>query len=230
MIFVSFTPHTLGYWCCYTAISTMLPFLWAFVLCSLLLFSFYFLGQISNYFLTTFNLLNFHLLSSDDCISSSFISNITGKNKSRKKLFSRTLVWKLDKKFYIQDWFQRKRGGWREGIMVLLFYSGKPIKNQFWSLKVNMLKKKNRNIWCWVLSKTEKVRTKWGKSLKGVCHEIFDLRFFHKSVSLWPLSILLGPFLRKFAEIFATLCSLPVSMTRYIIAGVFVYRTSFQQY
>ncbi len=27
-------------------------------------------------------------------------------------------------------------------------------------------------------------------SLKGIWHEIFDLRFFHESVSSWPLSIL----------------------------------------
>ncbi len=30
--------------------------------------------------------------------------------------------------------------------------------------------------------------------LKGVWHKIFDLRFFHESVSPWPLSVLLGPF------------------------------------
>jgi hypothetical protein len=32
-------------------------------------------------------------------------------------------------------------------------------------------------------------------SLKGQCHEIFDFRFFHVSVSPKPLSIPLGPYL-----------------------------------
>ncbi len=32
------------------------------------------------------------------------------------------------------------------------------------------------------------------ESLKGQCHEIFDFRFFHESVSPNPLSIPLGPF------------------------------------
>ncbi len=31
-------------------------------------------------------------------------------------------------------------------------------------------------------------------SLKGVWHEIFELRFFHESVSSRPISIPLGPF------------------------------------
>jgi hypothetical protein len=30
--------------------------------------------------------------------------------------------------------------------------------------------------------------------LKGQCHEIFDFRFFHESVSPKPLSLPLGPF------------------------------------
>ncbi len=32
------------------------------------------------------------------------------------------------------------------------------------------------------------------ESLKGQCHEIFDFKFFHESVSPKPLSIPLGPF------------------------------------
>jgi hypothetical protein len=31
-------------------------------------------------------------------------------------------------------------------------------------------------------------------SFKGQCHEVFDFRFFHESVSPKPLSILLEPF------------------------------------
>ncbi len=44
------------------------------------------------------------------------------------------------------------------------------------------------------------------RSLKGQCHEIFDCRFFHESVSPKPLSIPLGSFqiCLKFAKIFTT--------------------------
>jgi hypothetical protein len=35
----------------------------------------------------------------------------------------------------------------------------------------------------------------WGsQALKGQCHDIFDFRFFHESVSPKSLSIPLGPF------------------------------------
>jgi hypothetical protein len=52
--------------------------------------------------------------------------------------------------------------------------------------------------------------------LKEQCHEIFDFRFFHESVSPKPLRIPLGPFFefsRKFAEIFAAQGSPPVLLT-----------------
>jgi hypothetical protein len=45
------------------------------------------------------------------------------------------------------------------------------------------------------------------ESLKGQCHEIFDFKFFHESVSPKPLSIPLGPFeiffkdLRKYLQL-----------------------------
>ncbi len=38
------------------------------------------------------------------------------------------------------------------------------------------------------------VQSKFKYPLKGVWHEIFAFRFFHKSVSLGALSIQLGPF------------------------------------
>jgi hypothetical protein len=38
-------------------------------------------------------------------------------------------------------------------------------------------------------------------NLKGQCHEIFDFKFFHESVSPKPLSIPIGPF-----EIFLKIC------------------------
>jgi hypothetical protein len=47
--------------------------------------------------------------------------------------------------------------------------------------------------------------------LKGVWHEIFDLRFFHESVSTGPLSIVYHEghfeFLQKFVEIFESKAS-----------------------
>ncbi len=45
------------------------------------------------------------------------------------------------------------------------------------------------------------------RSLKGQCHEIFDFKFFHESVSPKPLSIPFGPFefflkdLRKYSQL-----------------------------
>ncbi len=50
------------------------------------------------------------------------------------------------------------------------------------------------------------------KALKGQCHEIFDLWFFHESVSTKPLSIPYK-FFRKFSEIFADQGAPPVSLT-----------------
>jgi hypothetical protein len=55
------------------------------------------------------------------------------------------------------------------------------------------------------------------QTLKGQCHEIFCFWFFHESVSPQPKSIPLGPFPRKFAEIFAShgaITGIPVSTTQ----------------
>jgi hypothetical protein len=51
--------------------------------------------------------------------------------------------------------------------------------------------------------------------LKRQCHEIFDIRFFHESVSSKPLSIPLELFIvsRKFAEIFPAQGAPPVSLS-----------------
>jgi hypothetical protein len=52
-------------------------------------------------------------------------------------------------------------------------------------------------------------------ALKGQCHEIFSSGFFHESVSPQPQSIPLDrfEFFRKFAEIFASQGTPPVSTT-----------------
>ncbi len=56
--------------------------------------------------------------------------------------------------------------------------------------------------------------------LKGVWHKIFDLRFFHESVSPWPLSILLGPF-QNFYENSGDIFSVSVTDTgEHIIINV----------
>jgi hypothetical protein len=49
--------------------------------------------------------------------------------------------------------------------------------------------------------------------LKGQCHKIFAFIFFHESVSPKPLSIQLGLFFWKFAEIFAAQGAPQVSLT-----------------
>ncbi len=56
-------------------------------------------------------------------------------------------------------------------------------------------------------------------SLKGVWHEIFEFRLFHKSMSPEPMSISLGPFriFRKFAEIFENGCLLPCILAPWAI-------------
>jgi hypothetical protein len=48
--------------------------------------------------------------------------------------------------------------------------------------------------------RAKKKQESFKKKFKGVCHEIFDFRFFHESVSSRPLSIPLGPF-RIFTKI-----------------------------
>jgi hypothetical protein len=60
-----------------------------------------------------------------------------------------------------------------------------------------------------------RVSTRNSKILKGVWHEIFDFRFFSWISFPLGLSILMGPLwiVRKFAEIFPTLCLSPVSLT-----------------
>jgi hypothetical protein len=43
--------------------------------------------------------------------------------------------------------------------------------------------------------------------LKGQCHEIFDFRFFHESVSPKPLRLPLGPFNIFLSKISRDICS-----------------------
>jgi hypothetical protein len=60
------------------------------------------------------------------------------------------------------------------------------------------------------LSSPAAIPYSWEPSLKGQCHEIFDLRFFHESVSPKHLSIPLVPFqifLKNRGDIHSSRCT-----------------------
>jgi hypothetical protein len=104
--------------------------------------SLHFLGQKITYFPTTFYLLNFHLLSSDDCTvlhpySSQILQEIFPERSFSRELWCENLI----RSFYIQDWFQRERG-MEEGEMVLLFCSGHTHKNSVLGSKGKHVKEK----------------------------------------------------------------------------------------